>query len=106
MPTKTQKPTLDIPFPHMDLTVFSDLVAENMQFATQFVQHTIETQTSMAACRTPADLMDLQSAYLRDAASACANQAARNLQLATGMAGPKKTKSKSPFKRGYDDVPL
>lgn len=76
---------------------WQEVMAESVRFMTDRLQKDMETQKALLACKSPADLMKVQTQFYEDALADYSAQASRVLALMSG---------KSRTKREYDDVPL
>lgn len=76
--------------------VWQDILTESARFMTERLQKDMETQKAMLACKSPAELMQVQADFYQQAMSDYSEEANRMFQLM----------SQTGAKRGYDDVPL
>ena len=76
--------------------VWQDIMTESVRFMTERLQKDMETQKAMLSCKSPAELLQLQTEFFQDAMKDYTDEATRMLTLmsSTGTA------------RSYDDVPL
>ena len=85
---------------------WSDLMAENVRFLSDRLEQDFETQKAMLACKTPADVMKVQSEFFQKAVEDYSGGAQRVFEILTAASTEAVEGAKSSFKRGYDDVPL
>lgn len=82
------------------------IMSESARFFADRLQQDLETQKAMLACKTPADLMQLQAAFFKTAMeqyTAFGEHIKETVSTATGETIKDVRTSQS---RGYDDVPL
>lgn len=83
-----------------------DLMSESARFMTERLRTDMETQKALMACKTPAELMDVQSEFLTTAMQQYADEAARMLEMTVKASEDIAKDLKSGHSRGYDDVPV
>ena len=80
-----------------------ELMAESISFLSERFGEDVATQQALLACRTPADVLEVQAGFYRTALEQYAAEAGRLMTLlpraltASGMPGSS---------RRYDDIPL
>jgi hypothetical protein len=85
---------------------WTEVMTESARFVSERLQHDIETQKVMMACKTPAEVMQVQSDFFRKAMQDYSEEAQRMYQIMTGAGEDALKRSKTKSKRGYDDVPV
>lgn len=80
----------------MAAKVWQDILTESARFMTERLQKDMETQKALLSCKSPTELMQLQTEFYQEALSDYTEQTTRMLQLM----------SQTGSKRSYDDVPL
>lgn len=90
------------PFTPGYIQIWMDILAENARFMTDRLREDMETQKAILACKTPEELMRVQSKFFHEAVSQYTQHGkhlSEKLASATADLKPKQS-------RGYDDVPL
>lgn len=82
---------------------WTDLMSESARFMTSRLQHDLETQKAIMACKSPTDLMQVQSDFMKTAMEQYTQYATRCYEGMTAAVGSTAKDSKA---RSYDDVPL
>ncbi|WP_294620555.1 phasin family protein [uncultured Roseovarius sp.] len=85
---------------------WTEVMTESARFVSERLQHDFETQKVMMACKTPAEVMQVQSEFFRKAMQDYSEEAQRMYQIMTGSGEDALKQAKSGTKRGYDDVPV
>lgn len=86
--------------------VWLDILSDGARFLTERLQQDMETQKALLACKNPAELVRIQSAFFKTAMAQYTDYAKRcQTKLATATEETMKD-ARSGFSRGYDDVPL
>jgi hypothetical protein len=85
---------------------WTEMMIESARFVSERLQHDFETQKVMVACKTPAEVMQVQSEFFRKAMSDYTDEAQRMYQIMTGTGEDAFKQAKTKTKRGYDDVPV
>jgi hypothetical protein len=83
-----------------------DLMSESARFMTERLRTDMETQKALVACRTPAELVEVQGEFLTTAMQQYADEAARMLEMTVKASEDIAEDLKSGHSRGYDDVPV
>lgn len=83
-----------------------DIMSDSARFLTERLHHDLDTQRAMLACKSPAELLEVQSAFFKKAMAQYTDYA-KHLQgkIAT-VADDTMEDARSGFARSYDDVPL
>lgn len=85
---------------------WQEIISENTRFLTDRLKQDLATQSAILACKTPAELMEIQSAFLKTAMEQYSAHTFR-LQKAIAAATTDAAKNmRSTHSRGYDDLPL
>ena len=82
------------------------LTNECTRFAMDRLQHDLEAQRAMLACKTPADFMQQQFGYYQEVTQQYAKQTTRLFQMFADTAQQASTEATSGHSRKYDDIPL
>jgi hypothetical protein len=83
-----------------------DIMAESTRFVSERLQNDLETQRAMLRCQSPADLVQVQSDFIRKAVEQYTSEAQRMYQIMTEVTGDAVKDTKTGTKRGYDDIPV
>lgn len=83
-----------------------DILSDNARFMTDRLQQDMETQKALLACKTPAELLQVQTEFFKSAMAQYTEHATRmfNKVAATSQETVKSTRASQ--SRGYDDVPI
>ena len=84
-------------FPLMNPQVWQEIMSESAAFMTERLQKDLETQQAMLTCKSPVELINLQSDFVQKALTDYTEEATRMYKLLTRTSGTA---------RDYDDVPL
>jgi len=85
---------------------WTEVMTESARFVSERLQQDFETQKVMMACKTPAEVMQVQSEFFRKAMQDYGEEAQRMYQIMTGAGEDAFKQVKTKTKRGYDDVPV
>lgn len=83
-----------------------DISSESARFLTQRLQQDMEAQKAILACKSPKELMDVQSAFFRSAMEQYTDYITRFLTGMSAAAGQTATDAPTGNARRYDDVPI
>jgi len=83
-----------------------DMMSESARFMTERLRTDMETQKAFMACKTPAELVEVQAAFLTTAMEQYSDEAARMLDMTMKASQDIAEDLKSGHSRGYDDVPV
>ena len=83
-----------------------DMMSEGARFLTDRLRTDLETQQALMACRTPAEVMEVQAKFLNTAMQQYADEAARVVQMMMTASKDISEDLKTGHSRGYDDVPV
>ena len=83
-----------------------DLVSEGARFLTDRLQTDLETQKALMACKTPADLMQVQAEFLNTAMQQYADEATRVINMTLKASKDMAEDLQSGHSLGSDDVPV
>lgn len=86
--------------------VWADIMTESTRFVSDRLQQDVETQHAMLRCKTPADVVQLQSAFFQKAIEQYTDEAKRLFEIMTDATEGAVKDTKSGKSRGYDDVPV
>lgn len=83
-----------------------DIMSDSARFLTERLQQDMDTQKALLACKGPAELLEVQSAFFKKAMAHYTDYA-KHLQgkIATATEDTMQD-ARSGFARSYDDVPL
>ncbi|MFD1910988.1 phasin family protein [Halodurantibacterium flavum] len=87
-------------------TAWIEILVESARFVSTRVQTDLETRTALMACKTPAELMEVQAEFLRTALQQYADQTARVINMTMNASKAIAEDMKRGRSRGYDDVPV
>ena len=88
------------------MQAWQDVITECNRFVMDRLQQDLETQQSMLSCKSPADLMKLQTEFFQTAFKQYSEESIRLMQMMSDAAGQSMKEVQSSAKRRYDDVPL
>lgn len=88
------------------MTAWFQIMQEGMRFMTDRLHSDLETQQKMLACKTPADLLEVQSDFYQKAMAQYGEETQRMVELMGKAMTATAEEAKSGHKRGYDDVPV
>lgn len=91
---------------HPAARMWLDIMSESTRFVSERLQNDLETQQALLRCKNPAELVRLQSEFFRKAVEQYTSEAHRLFEIMTGAATEAAKGVRSPYSRGYDDVPL
>ncbi len=83
-----------------------DIMSESAGFVMNRLQSDLETQRALMACKSPDELMKVQSEFFRTAMEQYSGEAARMFKMMTQAAEDTVEDVKTGHKRGYDNIPL
>ncbi|NNK78168.1 MAG: phasin family protein [Litoreibacter sp.] len=81
-------------------------MTESGRFIANRLEEELKTQQAFLGCKTPADVMQVQTDHYKTAVEQYSAEANRILELMSRAMSAPLASSKSMFDRGYDDVPL
>jgi hypothetical protein len=85
---------------------WTDIMSESARFMTERLKTDLETQKALMACRTPAELMEVQASFLNTAVQQYADEAARMFEMTMKASQDVAEDLQSGHSRGYDDIPV
>lgn len=83
-----------------------DIMSESARFLTERLQQDMDTQKALLACKSPAALLEIQSAFFKTAMAQYIDYTKRLQGKIATAAEDAMEDARSGFSRGYDDVPL
>ena len=83
-----------------------DMISENGRFLTERFQQDLEIQKAMLSCRTPAELMQVQSEFFAKAITQYTDHAARLKAMMSNVVEDAVADARTGHARGYADVPV
>ncbi len=87
-------------------TAWLDILSESTRFVTDRLRQDMETQMAMLSCKSPAELMQVQSEFFSAAMEQYADETRRLLEMMSKAAEDTLKEAKTGHARSYDDVPL
>ena len=88
------------------MEVWLELMNDSARFVADRLKTDQETQKSLLSCKTPTELMQIQSEFFKDAVEQYTAQTARMFEKMTEATKVTLTETTSGMSRRYDDVPL
>ena len=85
---------------------WQDVMTEYSRFVMDRLQQDLETQKAMLNCKSPAELMQIQSQFYQTAVKQYSEETMRLFQMMSEATGKAVEDAEASQKRGYDDVPL
>ncbi|MEM9911384.1 MAG: phasin family protein [Pseudomonadota bacterium] len=82
------------------------MMSESTRFVTERLRHDIEMQTAMLACKTPVDLMKLQSEFYAAAMAQYMDETAKMFHMMSEATKVTTERMAPTTNRGFDDVPV
>jgi hypothetical protein len=83
-----------------------EMMSDSARFLADRLQQDLETQKVMLACKTPTELLQVQSAFFKTAMEQYTEHAMRLKETMTSATEETIKDVRSSHSRGYDDVPL
>ncbi len=83
-----------------------EVMTESADFVMKRLQHDLETQRAMLNCKTPAELMQVQSDFYQTAMQQYSEEAVHLFKLMSDATEEAMKGATSAGARSYDDVPL
>ena len=83
-----------------------DIMSEGTRFVTNRLEQDIETQKALLQCKTPSELIEVQSAFFKAALEQYSSEATRLFQMMSKAGEDTIKDAKKGRKSKYDDVPL
>lgn len=84
-------------FTPMAPAVWQEIMTESARFVSERLQQDMEAQQAMMNCKTPMELMQVQTEFYQKAVARYTEEAARMMKMMSNPTGAK---------RSFDDVPL
>ena len=88
------------------LEPWKNIVTQSTQFVANRLEHDLETQQALLDCRTPTELLEIQTQYFQKAMQDYTAQASRVFSLMSTTTETALKDANTAHKRAYDDVPL
>lgn len=88
------------------MQAWQDVMTECGRFVMGRLQEDLETQKALLGCKSPEELMRVQSEFYRTAIAQYSEESARLIQIMSDAAQEALHEAKASHKRGYDDVPV
>lgn len=85
---------------------WQEIMSESTRFLSDRLKQDLETQSAILACKTPAELMEVQSAFFKTAMEQYSAYAFRMQKTLTSATTDAAKSVRASHSRGYDDVPL
>ncbi|WP_417729158.1 phasin family protein [Roseovarius sp.] len=83
-----------------------DIMSEGARFLTERLHQDLDTQKALLACKSPTELLEVQSAFFKTAMAHYTDYAKRFQSKIATVTEDTMKGARSGFSRGYDDVPL
>lgn len=83
-----------------------DVMSESAQFVTHRLQQDLDAQKAMLACKSPTELLQVQSEFFKTAMEQYTEEATRLYKMMSKASEDTIEGARSGHSRGYDDVPL
>jgi hypothetical protein len=83
-----------------------EIMNESARFVADRLQKDVEAQQALLQCKTPEDVVEVQTEFFQTAMTQYTEEAQRIFALMSGAAEEVVEDAKSGRKRGYDDVPV
>ena len=83
-----------------------EIMNESARFVTDRLQEDVATQQALLKCKTPAEVMQVQSAFFQKALEQYPDEAQRMFEIMSGAAQETLKDAKTGTARGYDDIPV
>ncbi len=83
-----------------------DLMSEGARFMTERLRRDMELQRDLLACKSPSELMQIQTAFMKDAMEQYADEASRYFKMAFHSLEEIDEDVKHGHRRDYDDIPV
>ena len=83
-----------------------DMMSEGARFVSARLQEDLEAQKAMLNCKSPTELLSLQTEFFQTAFRQYSEETMRLMQMMSEATGKTVEDAASGHKRGYDDVPL
>lgn len=90
----------------MATKAWMDILSDNARFMTERLQQDMETQKALLACKTPAELLQVQTEFFKSAMAQYTEHATRMFTKASATTEETVKTARSSQSRGYDDVPV
>ena len=87
-------------------SAWMDVMNESTRFVMDRLQQDMETQKALLGCKTPAELVEVQTNFYQTALAQYSEEATKLFQMMSQATEATAKGAKSAHKRGYDDVPL
>lgn len=83
-----------------------DIMSEGARFVSARLQEDLETQMAVLNCKSPAEVVQVQSQFFQKAFEQYTAETMRMFKIMSGATEDVMKGAKSSHKRGYDDVPV
>lgn len=83
-----------------------DIMTECSRFMMERLEQDMETQRAFLNCKSPTELLQLQTRFYQTALQQYSDQTMRVLEMMSDAAGTSGIAPKSGSRRRYDDIPL
>ncbi|WP_172676994.1 phasin family protein [Aestuariivita boseongensis] len=88
------------------MQAWQEVMTECSRFVMDRLQQDFETQQAILGCKSPAELVQLQTEFYQNAIKQYSEETMRLMQMMSDAAGTAVSEAQSSTKRRYDDVPL
>ena len=88
------------------MALWSDVMTENARFLSDRLQRDLEMQKALLSCKSPADLLHIQSEFCQVAIEQYTAEAKRLQEMITEASKASFEEATPSLSRKYDDVPV
>ena len=88
------------------MQAWQEVMTECSRFVMDRLQQDFETQQAILSCKSPAELVQLQTEFYQNAIKQYSEETMRLMQMMSDAAETAVSEAQSSTKRRYDDVPL
>lgn len=85
---------------------WQEIMSESTRFLSDRLKQDLETQKALLACKTPTELMEVQTTFIKTAMEQYSAYAFRMQKTLTAATTDAAKTVRSTHSRGYDDVPV
>lgn len=85
---------------------WATLMSESARFLSERLQEDLEAQKALLACKTPAEVVEVQSEFFQKAMVDYTQEAQRMFRIMSGATEEALKDAKTGTKRDYDDIPV
>lgn len=93
-------------FNPVGMAAWMNIVTESARFVADRLEQDVAAQQAMLNCKTPADLLRVQTEFYQKAIEQYTAEATHMIDMMSKAAVQSIEEARAPHARGYDDVPL